>query len=147
MSEYPQPSQASWSLFGEASAVPPPVPIPFGSSPRNTPLPWGNYRQNYTPFPIAVANNVSSFGGPQPPTVSLLWDASSNKLYADKPQQGNVYETNGPPHSRGILSGILKRVLSERMAHSESEVIAYHKERGDHGKMKITVTFETCGEL
>jgi hypothetical protein len=46
-----------------------------------------------------------------------------------------------------MLSGILKRVLSERIAHPESEVIAYHKESGDHGKMKITVTFETYGEI
>ncbi|KAI0271002.1 hypothetical protein BGY98DRAFT_1100492 [Russula aff. rugulosa BPL654] len=130
MSEYPQASQASWPQFGEAS-VPPPVPIPFALSARNTPLPWGNYRQNYTPFPIAVANNVGAFGGPQP----------------RPPQQGNAYEANDPPHCRGILSGILKKVLSERMAHPESEVIAYHKESGDHGKMKITVTFETYGEM
>jgi hypothetical protein len=46
-----------------------------------------------------------------------------------------------------MLSGILKRVLSERMAHPESEVIAYHKESGDNGKTKITVTFETYGEM
>lgn len=71
----------------------------------------------------------------------------SSFLYADKPQQGNAYEANDPPHCRGILSGILKKVLSERMAHPESEVIAYHKESGDHGKMKITVTFETYGEI
>jgi hypothetical protein len=72
----------------------------------------------------------------------------SSFLYTDKPpQQGNAYESNGPPHCRGILSGILKRVLSERMAHPESEVIAYHKESGDRGKMKITVTFETYGEM
>src|SRR6266849_6855424 len=58
-------------------------------------------------------------------------------------QQGNAYEANGPPRCPGILSGILKRVLSERMAHPESEVIAYHKESGDYGKMRITVTFET----
>ncbi|KAI0274237.1 hypothetical protein BGY98DRAFT_995437, partial [Russula aff. rugulosa BPL654] len=60
--------QASWPPIGEAS-VPPPVPIPA----RNTPLSWRNYRQNYTPpFPIAAANNVGSFGGPQLHPVSLL---------------------------------------------------------------------------
>ncbi|KAI0270998.1 hypothetical protein BGY98DRAFT_1008223 [Russula aff. rugulosa BPL654] len=110
MSEYPQAPQASWPPIGEAS-VPPPVPIPA----RNTPLSWRNYRQNYTPpFPIAAANN---------------------------PQHGNVYEANDPPHRRGILSGTLrslKRVLSERMAHPESD---------GHGKVKITVTFETYGEM
>jgi hypothetical protein len=33
------------------------------------------------------------------------------------------------------------------MALPESEVIAYYKESGDNGKMKITVTFETYGEM
>ena len=148
MSEYPQASQTSWPLFGETS-VPPPVPIPCALSARNTPLPWRNYRQNYTPFPIAVANNVGSFGGPQPHPVSLFWEPSlSSFLSADKPQQGNAYEANDPPpHYRGILSGTLKKVLSERMAHPESEVIAYYKESGENGKMRITVTFETYGEL
>ncbi|KAF8490795.1 hypothetical protein F5888DRAFT_1637906 [Russula emetica] len=134
MSEYPQAPQASWPLFGEAS-VPPPVPMPFALSARNTPLPLRDYRQNYTPFSVAVANNVGS-----DPSLSSF-------LYADKLQQGNANEANDPPHCRGILSGMLKRVLSERMAHPESEVIAYHKESGDHGKMKITVTFETYGEM
>ena len=46
-----------------------------------------------------------------------------------------------------MLSGILKKILSERMAHPQSEVIAYHKESGNHGKMRITVTFEAYGEV
>jgi len=71
----------------------------------------------------------------------------SSFLYADKFQQGNTYDANGPPRCRGILSGVLKKFLSERMAHPESEVIAYYKESGDHGKIKITVTFETYGEM
>jgi hypothetical protein len=147
MSEYPQALQASWPLFEEAP-VPPPAPIPFASSARNTPLPWRNYYQNYTPFPIAVANNVGSVGGLQPHPVSLLYGpALSLFLYADKPQGNVYYEANDPPHSRGLFSSTLKRVLSERMAHPESEVIAYHKESSDHGKMKITVTFETYGEM
>jgi len=33
------------------------------------------------------------------------------------------------------------------MAHPESEVIAYHKESGDYGKMRITVTFETYSDM
>jgi hypothetical protein len=33
------------------------------------------------------------------------------------------------------------------MAHPESEVIAYLKESGDDGKIRITVTFETYGEM
>jgi len=45
-----------------------------------------------------------------------------------------------------MLSDVLKRALSERMAHPQSEVIAYHKESGDNGKYKITVTFLTYGE-
>ena len=142
MSEYPQAPQGSLSLLGGAS-VPPPVP--FASSARNSPLPWRNYRQDYTPFPIAAANWVGSVGGPQPqvryPALGFAF------VLIDKPQQGYAYEANSPPHCRGILSGIVKKVLNERMAHPESDVIAYHKESGDHGKTKITVTFETSGEI
>lgn len=70
MSEYPQAPQASWSLLGEAS-VPPPVPLPYASA-RNTPLSWRSYCQTYTPFPVAVANNINHVGGPQQHPVSLL---------------------------------------------------------------------------
>lgn len=70
MSEYPQAPQASWPLLGEAS-VPPLVPLPYASA-RNTPLSWQSYCQNYTPFPVAVANNINRACGTQQHPVSLL---------------------------------------------------------------------------
>jgi hypothetical protein len=56
--------------------------------------------------------------------------------------QGNAY-ANDPPHSRDSFSGTLKRTLIEKIARPESDIIDYHKERGEHGKMLITITFET----
>ncbi len=61
-------------------------------------------------------------------------------------QQGNGYEANSPP-CRGMLSNILKKFLSERMAHPDSEIITYHKESDGNGKLKVSVTFETSGEM
>jgi len=46
-----------------------------------------------------------------------------------------------------MLSNILKKFLSERMAHPDSEIITYHKESDGNGRLKVTVTFETSGEM
>ncbi|KAF8469418.1 hypothetical protein DFH94DRAFT_697337 [Russula ochroleuca] len=121
MSECPYPS---WPFFGETSAPPPSMPQ-FASSPRNSPRPWGNYNRNYTPFPNTVANNLSSVGSQAVP--------------------GNGYEANAPPHCQGSLSGILKQFLCHRIAHPDSEVVAFHTESGTNGKTRVTVTFETNG--
>jgi hypothetical protein len=139
MSECPYPS---WPFFGETSAPPPSMPQ-FASSPRNSPRPWGNYNRNYTPFPNTVANNLSSVGSQAVP-VSRSRIRFIPFLHADG-QQGNGYEANAPPHCQGSLSGILKQFLCHRIAHPDSEVVAFHTESGTNGKTRVTVTFETNG--
>ena len=137
MSEYPHPA---WPFFGETSA--PPVPMPqFASSPGNSPRPWGSYNRN--PFQNTSANNPGSVG-PQGPPVSHSGIRFIPFLFERR--QGNVgYEANARPCCQG-LSGILKTFISHRMAHPDSEVVAFHTENGTNGKKRVTVTFETNDE-
>ncbi|KAF8469425.1 hypothetical protein DFH94DRAFT_685376 [Russula ochroleuca] len=136
MSEYPHPA---WPFFGESSAPPQPMPQ-IASSPRNSPRPRGNYN-HYAPFPNTVANNLGAVG-PQAIPVSHSGIRFIPFLFADG-QQGNGYEVNAPPYCQGSLSGIIKTFISHRIAHPDSEVVAFHTESGTNGKKRVTVTFET----
>lgn len=64
----------------------------------------------------------------------------------DQPHPGNEYEPNDR-HSQDIVSAFLKKTLSEWMSRPESEVLTYNKENCDDGRIKVTVTFKTDGEV
>ena len=141
MSDYPQPPLP---FFG-ASFVPPPAPAQFVLSPRNSPHPWRNYSRN------AFANNAGIVGplaGPQLQPVSCYCIGSYfyHILICGRAQQGNGYEANAPAHQRG-LSAILKNILSNRISHPDSEVVAFRTETIGNGKTRVTVAFETFGEM
>jgi hypothetical protein len=42
-----------------------------------------------------------------------------------------------------MLSVILKRILSDRIAHADSEVVDFRRETCSPGRSRLTVTFET----
>jgi hypothetical protein len=67
-------------------------------------------------------------------------------LICGRAQQGNGYEANAPAHQRG-LSAILKNILSNRISHPDSEVVAFRTETIGNGKTRVTVAFETFGEM
>jgi hypothetical protein len=41
----------------------------------------------------------------------------------------------------------LKTLLSFRIANPDSEVVGFYTETGGNGKVRVTVTFETPGEV
>ena len=41
----------------------------------------------------------------------------------------------------------MKQILGFRIAHPDSEVVGFHTETGDNGKVRVTVTFEMFGEM
>lgn len=46
-----------------------------------------------------------------------------------------------------MLSDILKRILSDGIAHADSEVMGFHKEACGPGRSRVIVMFETSDEI
>ena len=90
-----------------------------------------------------MVNTIADNVGVQPLPVSVFRDPFHPILIHGRAQLGG-HEVNAPPYG---LSAILKKILSYRISHPDSEVVAFRTETIGNGKTRVTVSFETSGEM